>query len=171
MTDQVVLSPQASGQTLEGILDFAHSTYWNRSKVWVRHNHIPGVWRSRGKGKKQFTPHPDKAAPDYYACVAGQFVAFDAKTTRNKIRWRLMRDSKHQYFRLKDLAAAGSISFFAIEHKLEEVLYLLRIRAGIDWQNDLPTMVFPGEEGTNLLVVPTAGGWYDWLGPVREKWL
>ena len=92
------------------MLAFVHAGYWNRQRVWVRHNGIAGVWRiDRRTGQRVFTPISREAAPDYYGCVDGRFVAFDAKTTDHNARWRLDKERAHQYQLMLDLASAGAV--------------------------------------------------------------
>ena len=68
---------QIVGQSLEDMLNFAHSLYLNRGEAWVKHNEIRGRFRSRRDGRAEFTPSPAKGAPDYYGCVDGRMIAFE----------------------------------------------------------------------------------------------
>ena len=166
---------QIAGQSLEGLLDFGHALYWNREQAWVRHNGVKGQFRSRRGGKAEFTPSPDKGAPDYYGCVDGRMVAFDAKSHGSDETWILPADRLHQFWRLADIAAAGGISWFAIEHKPSSTLMLLRIRTADQFMDKgmliprSPRLKFPPPP--DVLAVPDAGGWYDWLSVVRAHWL
>src|SRR3989304_10603234 len=96
-----------AGQSLEDALNFAHSLYLNRGRVGVRHNEIRGRFRSRGGGQAEFTPSPAKGAPDYYGCIDGRMIAFDAKSTGNKKTWMLDGRRVHQYLDLCEIAGAG----------------------------------------------------------------
>jgi penicillin-binding protein-related factor A (putative recombinase) len=165
---------QIAGQSLEDVLNFAHKLYANRGQTWVRHNEIRGRFRSRGGGQAEFTPSPAKGAPDYYGCVDGRMIAFDAKSHGSDDAWILPTDRLHQFWRLADIAAAGGICWFAIEHRPSQLLYLLRIRAvqsigDHQFSGDRPQLKFPPPP--DVLTVPDAGGWYDWLSVVRAHWL
>ena len=161
---------QAVGHSLEDVLAFTHAGYWNRQRVWVRHNGIAGVWRiDRRTGQRAFTPISREAAPDYYGCVDGRFVAFDAKTTDHNARWRLDKERAHQYQLMLDLALAGAVCWFAIEQRSQQALHLLRIVPASPY----PIVVFESLGLPDRLEIPwsdRAGG-YDWLPLVRESWL
>ena len=166
---------QIAGQSLEDLLDFAHSLYWNRERVWVRHNEIRGRFRSRGGGQAEFTPSPAKGAPDYYGCIDGRMIAFDAKSTGNKKTWMLDGRRVHQYLDLCEIAVAGGVCWFAVEYRLSQTLYLLRVQPPFPetaFMQSVPKLDFLNDKlPAHTLVVAYEEGYYDWLKAVRSEWL
>ena len=157
------------GKPLEAMLNFAHELYLNRQPdVRVEHNGTRGTFKSRG-GKGVFVPDVSKSAPDYYGCIGGQFVAFDAKTTQNKKRWSLHRKSAHQYQSLLDWSKAGAICWFAVEFRLTQTLYLFRV----DHRHEpaMPTLKLPPAVDLRIITCSMSDGWYDWLPMVRFGWV
>jgi len=165
---------QIAGQSLEDLLDFAHSLYWNRERVWVRHNEIRGRFRSRGGGQAEFTPSPAKGAPDYYGCIDGRMIAFDAKSTGNKKTWMLDGRRVHQYLDLCEIAVAGGVCWFAVEYRLSQTLYLLRVNlpfADTAFGAIVPKLDFSRDvQPSNVITVAYQEGYYDWLSVVRANW-
>jgi len=160
---------QAAGESLEEYLAFTHVLYWNRRKVWVQHNGISGRWRiNKATHKPQFTPTSRIAAPDYYGCVKGRFVAFDAKSEQD-MSWRLPKEREHQFDTLRQLAAAGAICWFAVEQRPSQVMRLLRITPDSPW----PAIRFRYHSLPECLEVSWSGlfGGYDWLAAVEAWWL
>ncbi len=152
------------------MLDFAHVRYLNlHADVRVEHNGTRGVFRSGRGGKANFVPHPNKSAPDYYGCIDGRMIAYDAKSTRNKRTWRLDKRSQHQWHKLFNWARVGALTWFAVEHRLEDQLYLVPVTWESFDPSRPPRLRF--EEPGDALVVPFNEGWYDWLDPVRDLWL
>lgn len=159
---------QAAGESLEDALAFTHTLYWTRRKVWLQHNGISGRWRiNQSTRQKQFTPTSRVAAPDYYGCVAGRFIAFDAKSEQD-MSWRLPREREHQFETLKDLADAGAVCWFAVECRPSNIMRLIRVVRHSDW----PAVRFR-EPADPMLEVGWSGlyGGYDWLGVVEAAWL
>jgi len=158
---------QQAGAGLESALDFIHNLYWNRDKVWVQHNGIAGVWRGRPGEERLFHPVSREAAPDYYGCIKGLFVAFDAKTTANVGIWRLKADQIHQRTRLVRLHEAGALTWFAVECREQNVLYLYPPRE-IEW----PSVDFKHPDpGTLQVPWDERVGGYDWLRAVISNWI
>ena len=166
---------QISGQSLEDALNFAHSLYANRGQVWVRHNEIRGRFRSRGGGQAEFTPSPAKGAPDYYGCVDGRMVAFDAKSTGNKKTWMLDGRRVHQYHDLLEIARAGGVCWFAVEHRPSQILYLARVRPPFPdtaFMQRVPKLDFTRDVlPPDVISVAYQEGFYDWLSVIRVHWL
>lgn len=159
------------GKALEAMLNFGHQLYVNRFEdVRVEHNGTRGTWKSQG-GKGVFVPDVSKSAPDYYGSIAGQMIVFDAKTTQNKKVWRLKSDSAHQYLAMLDWSKARAICWFAVEHKLDEVLYMLKVSHLKPWLKSLPSMTFPPPVDIGIIACPMIDGWYDWLPLVRFGWI
>ena len=159
------------GRSLEKTLNHTHQLYWDRHRVWVRHNRIAGMWRGRGPGRKaRFTPAPDKTAPDFYGCDRGRFLAFDSKEVKKEgsRRWLLDKRFLHQAERLRFLAAAGALAWFAVEHTSAGKLYLLRMYP----DSPRPAVDFgPPLDDALLVVRKNEDGWYDWLQAVRTFWI
>jgi hypothetical protein len=124
---------------------------------------VAGSWRG-----KRFVPMPDKAAPDFYGCDRGKFLAFEAKECR-KPRWRLDKRFGHQVERLRRLALARATAWFAVEDVPARVLWLLRIWPQSDW----PVLDFrsPASSPDLLRLAADPDGLYDWLPAVRTKWI
>jgi len=165
---------QIAGQSLEDLLDFAHLLYLNRGEAWVKHNEIRGRFRSRGGGKAEFTPSPAKGAPDYYGCVDGRMIAFDAKSTGNKKTWMLDGRRVHQYLDLCEIAVAGGVCWFAVEHRLSQILYLARVQPPFpdtEFMQRVPKLDFSRDVlPSNVITVAYEEGYYDWLSVVRANW-
>lgn len=166
MTRRASIDAQRVGASLEDLLTFTHILYWNRHHVWVDHNGIAGEFHMR-KGRRVFHPVSRQAAPDYYGCVDGIFIAFDAKTTKNKTRWRLHKDYAHQFTRLKDIHQAGGVSFFAIEQRVTHTMWLLKVHNRMEW----PKLSFDPQESELIPRIPLNDeGLYDWL-PEARSWV
>jgi recombination protein U len=163
MTRRASREAQRVGSSLEDLLTFTHRLYWNRHQVWVEHNGISGAFHIN-RGRRVFTPQSRRSAPDYYGCIDGKFIAFDAKTTKNKTRWRLHADYGHQFERLMRIHEAGGVGFFAVEQRVAGRLWLLRVVDGMSW----PVLVF--DDDSTPSVTPTVEQLYDWL-PEVQKWL
>lgn len=167
MTRPASAEAQRVGASLEALLTFTHGLYWSRHNIWIEHNGISGVFRSSRKGKV-FTPVSREAAPDYYGCIQGRFVAFDAKSTKNKTRWRLHADYGHQFERLQNIHKAGGLSFFFVECRVDKIAYLLRVTEEMQW----PTLSFtdPLASGVAFTSLNTEG-FYDWYTELPKTWL
>ena len=167
MSRQASVEAQRVGASLEALLTFTHNLYWNRYQIWIEHNGISGVWRS-GRAGKRFTPVSREAAPDYYGCVGGRFVAFDAKSTKNKTRWRLHADYGHQFERLQKIHVAGGVAFFFVECRHHKFSLLLRVTDEMDW----PVVSFSEPLGSDVAFVTlNTEGFYDWALQVPQSWL
>jgi penicillin-binding protein-related factor A (putative recombinase) len=154
------------GRSLEKILEHSHLQYWISDRVWIHHNRIAGMWRGKGR----FVPAPDKSAPDFYGCDRGRFLAFDAKEVKKEgaKRWLLDKRFLHQSARLRDLAAAGALAFFAVEHTAAGRLYLLRMYP----DSPRPAVDFgPPLDDALIVVRKNDDDWYDWLPAVRAGWI
>ena len=159
------ISSAHRGKGLENLLNFAHVNYFNRNTdVLVDHNGTRGHFINY-RGRPKFLPHPSKSAPDYYGCIGGQFIAFDAKSTRNKTTWNLHTKSYHQWTKLLQWSRAGALCWFAVEQRLQDVLWLVSVDFKTYNEADPPRIRFdnPGD----ALAVPLDGGWYDWLPTYR----
>jgi penicillin-binding protein-related factor A (putative recombinase) len=149
------------GSALERTLELAHQVYRDRDLVWIRHNRTAGAWRG-----KRFVPMPDKSAPDYYGCLRGRFLAFEAKECRDT-RWLLKTNSAHQLGRLQALAVARAVAWFAVEEVRARELTLVRI-----WPDSpRPAFDFRAPLEPDMLRLPLGPeGFYDWLPLVRSAW-
>jgi recombination protein U len=108
-----------------------------------------------------------KGLVDFVGLLSGgRFVAFDAKSTRDKRNWRvktsrrsLSNDTTHQWEYLRQVQELGGLAFYLIFAEALERVFLAR-------------MVFPADETqcfTNLLEVPKDGnGWWDWLSALER---
>lgn len=156
----------AKGHSLEQLLNHTHNMYLAQGKAWVQHNGIAGTWHSGGKGKPVFAPISREAAPDYYGCVGGKFVAFDAKSTTNKKYWRLHKKDGHQFDRLRTISQHGGVAFFLVEFLEVHEVRMLRIAPDSPW----PKVFLTNKEnretghGANFLsVLQDRNGLYNWL--------
>ncbi len=153
-------------------MNFAHERYLNTmDDARIEHNGTKGMFKSRGRGKPVFVPSPSKSAPDYYGCIGGQFIAFDAKTTRNKKTWRLKTNSVHQYDKLLAWSAAGAHCWFAVEHVETRTLYMVKVHASRTVEDRRPKINFPTPNDLSVLPCVARDGWYDWLPIIRFTWL
>lgn len=170
MPTDLPVSKAHRGMGLEAMLNFGHQLYLNRNDdVMVEHNGTRGKFIGQARGKPKFVPHGSKSAPDYYGCIDGRFIAFDAKTTRNKTRWNLDLRSEHQHLKLLDWSAAGAVCWFAVEFKLTDTLYLFRVDHR--YEPVRPSVKLPPAVDLRIITCAMTAGWYDWLPLVRFGWL
>ena len=155
------------GMSLEAALDFVHELYWNRREILVRHYGVTGKWIRGHKGPRFVAFKKALQPPDYDGCIEGRKICFDAKSVKNKHRWRLDKRYEHQWQRLRDWSAAKAVSFFAVESVLRRTLYLYRIWPYSPW----PAFKFVDAPCADILAVKDDGGVYDWLPVVEEDWL
>jgi recombination protein U len=168
MTNNLPVSHAGRGSGLEALLNLAHQLYRARELAWIEHNHVAGIWRGRGAGRKPvFTPVSRQSAPDYYGCFRGRFLAFDAKEIRGRSAWRLDKRYAHQLERLQAIAAARGVAWFAVERIGSGQLWLLRIWPGCEW----PVIDFAEAPNADMLkIARNEDGYYDWLPLVRSAW-
>lgn len=148
------------GQWFEDYLEHLHRRYRDTGRALVGKVPTPtrAVYQAGRKGVV-FVPTA-RGMPDYVGCLpGGRYVAFDAKATKNKTRWRVKtggarsRGSVHQWEWLRQVQAIEGIAFFLVYAYEIERMYLARLPF------ELGPMMFT--EMTE--VTEDENGWYDWL--------
>lgn len=156
------------GLVFEKTLDVMHKRYWRDDKVLIAHYGISGRYFFHS-GKSRFVAHPkDGQPPDYHGSVRGHLVVFDAKSTKNKTRWRLDSRYLHQVVRLRAWSASGAVAFFIVHLRRRDEVRILRV-----WDDgEYPAFGFDETPSFNLLLLqPNDENLFDWLPAVRDAWL
>ncbi|MCK5558877.1 MAG: Holliday junction resolvase RecU, partial [Candidatus Hydrogenedentes bacterium] len=156
------------GKTLEGLLDLVHDRYWLQHKILVTHYGTSGRYFFKD-GKSRFAAFKKARQPvDYHGSIRGRLVVFDAKGTKNKTRWRLDARYQHQVDRLVAWSRSGALAWFAVEQRVANRLWLLRVHPDMLWA----TIDFSDPVSSDLLIVnPSPEGLYEWLPLVLDNWL
>jgi recombination protein U len=154
---------QAHGDWLEDYLAHLHARYEAQGRALVGKVPTPTrAVRKAGRDGVTFVPIA-KGLPDYLGCLQdGRFVAFDAKATKNKTRWRVKtggarsRGAEHQWDFLRKVHALGGIAFFLVHaYTLEQVFLAV-----------LPFPLAPLSFDNMMEVPQDENGWYDWLATI-----
>lgn len=115
------------GKAFEDALQYQHNIYRGEGLAEIWHERTAGKFVSGGK----FVPDPQKSRPDFMGILSphGRAIAFDAKSVSGeKKQWKLKKERIHQFHDLREISRFGAITFFMIEDRARQILYLRRIR-------------------------------------------
>jgi penicillin-binding protein-related factor A (putative recombinase) len=158
------------GKSFEQALEIQHNLYRAAGIADIYHERTAGKFLPGGK----FVPDPDKSRPDFTGVIApgGRMIAFDAKSVSGKAKsWILKKEQEHQYHALLDLDRFGAISFFLVENRLRNELFLLRVRSSYQVFGRVPILYFklPYAE-SELLRIPIEPGYLpDYLPEILDS--
>lgn len=167
----------AHGNALEHRLWFQCEVYKSRGlakieKMGTRARAI------RVLGKTHFIAQ--RSPPDFLGCLIEphRMLVFDAKSTESDRSWRLHADMHHQAEQLAGWAQAGAITFFAVESRPLEALFLVRVKPRAaeereDWdvvRMDFTKKLGHGQFTSRLRVPADMMGLYDFLPAILKHW-
>jgi hypothetical protein len=167
---------QGAGQGFELVVKTQNSIYRNQGRARIDPNGVRGDWRV-SHGKPFFKAAPRHMQPPDFAGViqGGRYVEFDAKTTANKVKWTVGKDSLHQVEHMVETAKMGGLAFFLVEFRVHRVAVLRRVLADTPVGRITVPVTQILEAGyvdmSALLWVYEDGGVYDWLSPLEGHWL
>jgi penicillin-binding protein-related factor A (putative recombinase) len=153
-------------------------TYASRGRFFEEYlQHLHARYRDQGRARIVFIPTPTrphngqdgvtwkpvhKGIVDFVGVLAGgRFVAFDAKSTRNTLSWRVKtsrcspgNDTTHQWEYMSEVHALGGLAFYLIyAESLDRVFVAL-----------MPFPIGEARRFTDMVeVVKDENGWWDWL--------
>ena len=156
---------QAVGKRFEDNCNTMHEEYMLRKLGFFWKNEIGSrvIWTSQGMKSQPLPSRPDFSG----ILSSGRFVTFDAKSTANKNKWSLSKESLHQVAHMQRLSEYGALTFFLLESRVLRVCYIIRVTS----QNDTrPAVIFAtAMKDPNVVpfIIPEDGR-IDWLHVLAE---
>lgn len=153
------------GRFFEQYLEHLHNSYrsWNRARI----DFIPTPTKPHNeRGRVVWTP-TRKGIVDFVGVLpGGQFVAFDAKSTKNTKSWRVKTnrhsprgDNSHQWRYLVDVHMLGGLAFYLIYAKSLDRVFIAQ----------MPFLLEEAQRFANMVeVVKDEDGWWDWLRTLEQ---
>jgi hypothetical protein len=165
----------AAGKGLEAVLEVLHSRYESEGRAVLLYTGTRSRAVKRG-GQLAFVAGP--SLPDYVGTVAGGMgVAFDAKSSA-EASWYLPATRVHQYHVLQRLSKLGGLSFFLVECRRSNLVYLVRVLPSPYFVMGPPRLNFQDTALDPFLyplpvivAAPEMGTPVDWLEAVGRYWL
>ena len=155
----------------------------NRGRFFEEYlQHLHTRYRQQGRARIDFIPTPTRPYNSqggvawvpvrkgivYFVGVlaGGRFVAFDAKSTRNRRSWRVKASSRspanyttHQWEYLTEVSGLGGLAFYLICAEALDRVFVA----------PMPFPVGKAQRFTKMIeVVRDENGWWNWLRALEE---
>lgn len=121
-----MISRANRGRALERLIEISNAAYRRQGRAVV--HKIPTAWLPLrdGRGRIVSAKVEQKAVVDFLGVLAGgRAVAFDAKQNREVTRFPFDDRWAHEVQFLRDVMAAGGITFLIVEQVPQNLIYLV----------------------------------------------
>lgn len=121
------------GMSFERLVEYTNHCYRQKGMADVRKVATPVKVLRISKGRIRDGFFEKKSTVDFIGVSHGRAIAFDAKSTRERIRFPLANIEPHQMDFLKSWQDQGANAFFLVEFVKHQEVYFLPYREAEKW--------------------------------------